>query len=156
MTTRIGFSTTRGPVSWVIRKLTRSQVSHVFFLYWDHDWQMDMVLEAADSGFRVVPFDRFQTSNVVVKVMEPAVDIEDGLRWVARAYLGTVYDWGGLAGMLLVLLGWARNPLHSRKAVFCSKAVVHAFQHSVGYPGAPQLVASKTSPRKLLRFMEAS
>lgn len=155
---RIGFSTPKkfNPVSWLVRKLTGSVCSHAFFIYWDLDYEADIVMEAHELGFRHVPLDHFSRQNDIVASFTPRLDISPGLKFVALEYLGGPYDWGGLIGSAIVLLGrWLRkkwdNPLASAKAVFCSEAVVIALQKA-GYPGAEALVPRDTSPQDLLVF----
>lgn len=158
--TYIGFSTPRrfNPVSWLVRKFTGSRCSHTWFLYHDKDWGFDVVLEAHELGFRVIPFKRFKRANVIISIFTPVAEsLDPGVSLVARRFLGTAYDFGGLVGMAVVLLGqWLkfkwRNPFNSR-GVFCSEAAVIALQHA-GFPNARTLVASRTSPDHLERFLK--
>ena len=159
MTTRIGFSTPRhfNPVSWLVRKLTGSRASHVWFLYADQDWGADFVLEAHELGFRLLPFERFEKENQVVRVVTPSEDIDDGVKWAAH-WLGTAYDFSGLVGMAWVVLGrvfkrrWT-NPLQNSRAMFCSEMTVEVLRRS-GVPWAQSLVPSTVSPQDLLDLFE--
>jgi hypothetical protein len=158
LTTLIGFSTPArfNPVSWLVRRLTGSKASHAFFIYDDMDWGCQMVLEAHELGFRLIPLEHFRRRNKVLAVFEPCVDISAGVQFVALEYLGEPYDFGGLIGFSFVLLGrWLRkkwhNPLHSTKAVFCSEACVVALQ-CVNYPNASGLVPYDTEPQALFDF----
>jgi hypothetical protein len=156
--TRIGFSTPRGfnPVSWIVRKLTGSVCSHAFFIYWDLDYEADIVMEAHELGFRHVPLSHFVRQNEIVASFVPRADINAGVKWVAMEYLGDAYDFGGLLGAAFVLLGrWLKkkwnNPLANPKHVFCSEAVVYALQRA-HYPGASEMVPRDTTPQDLLTF----
>ena len=156
--THIALTTPRGfnPISSLVRRLCKSEVSHAVFVYADADWGVDMVMEAADSGFRIMPLERFEETNTIVAMVEPKQSIEVGLKFVALEYLGTAYDFGGLIGGALVMLGrWLKrkwnNPLENSKALFCSEAVVVALQKSA-YPGADALDAKTTTPQDLLTF----
>lgn len=156
--TLVGFSTPKrfNPLSWLVRKLTGSTVSHAWLLYRDHDFDLEMVMEAHEFGFRLLPYDTFQRHNVVVEVVNPDVNLDIGLRMLARR-LGSAYDYGGLIGMVVVLLGrWLkrkwRNPLASSHAMFCSEAVVLALQAS-DCERAKTLVASTTSPQALMEAL---
>lgn len=140
MTTRIGFSTPKrfNPVSWLVRTITGSKVSHAFFVYHDVDFDMDMVMEAHELGFRLTPFERFKKKNQIVGLYVPKQSVDVGLKYVAQQYLGTVYDYGGLIGEFVVMLGrWLKrkwkNPLRGSKNVFCSEAICIAMQKSPGY-----------------------
>lgn len=156
--TRIGFSTPKrcNPVSWLVRRFTNSECSHTFFLYRDLDWEADMVLEAHEMGFRLLTLAHFEKKNEVVASFKPRAGIEDGLKHVAREYLGVSYDFGGLLGSIVVMFGrWLKrkwhNPLHSPASVFCSEVVVIALQKS-GYPGSEKMVPHDTTPQDLLEF----
>lgn len=159
---KIGFSTPKhfNPVSWLVRKLTGSTASHAFFIYHDLDWDEDWVMEAHELGFRDEPLRLFEKKNEIVASFVPKQSIAVGMRYVAKNYIGTAYDFGGLLGSAFLLLGrWLKrkwhNPLNSSKSVFCSEAVVIALQKS-DYPGADGLVAYDTTPQDLLNFFKGS
>jgi len=161
-TTRIGVSTPRGfnPFSWLVLKLTKSTASHAFFVYYDEDWDTDMVMDAHEEGFRILPLTQFEKKNVIVATFHPVVSIEVGVKFVALTFLGTPFDFGGLFGTAFVLLGrWLKrkwhNPLQSARSVFCSEAAVVALQKS-GYPGAEKLVPQDTTPQDLLQFFQGT
>jgi len=143
-------------MSWLVRRLTGSTASHAFFVYQDEDWQTDIVMEAHELGFRVAPLAHFQKKNTLVATFYPKASIEVGVRYVAMEYLGTAYDYGGLFGGFVIMLGrWLRrkwdNPLNDAHSVFCSEAVVIALQKS-NYPGSERMVAQDTTPQDLLDF----
>ena len=158
-TIRIGFTTQiKSPVSWLVRKLTKSQCSHAIFVYFDKDWQTDMVMEAADVGFRLISLEKFKKSNEIIALIAPPVDIDVGFKYVGLEYLGTMFDYFGLLGNGPILLGrWLKrkwhNPWNSPKSLFCSEAVVVALQKS-GVPGADVLVPQDTTPQDLMDFMQ--
>jgi len=155
---RIGFTTvTNSWISRLVRWATKSQCSHVIFVYYDQDWQVDMVLEASDVGFREIPLSVFEKKNTIVALLEPKVCIDEGLKFVALNYLGTMFDYTGLLGHGPILLGrWFKrkwhNPWNTPSSMFCSEAVVVAMQKA-GYPGADKLTPEDTSPQDLLAFM---
>lgn len=156
---RVGFSTPKSfnPLSWLVRKFTNSRASHAFFVYRDLDWNMDVVLEAHELGIRLLPLDAFERANVIVKMVTPKNPIEVGLRMVAHSYLGSMYDFAGLVGMAVVMLGrflkrkW-KNPFRGSKSVYCSEAVVLALLASPGYETVP--LDPDSSPEDLLTFFE--
>lgn len=159
---KIGFSTPKifNPISWLVRKITKSRCSHAWFLYYDRDFDMQMVMEAHEVGFRILPLDRFEKHNSIVKILQPAYDIDLGLKKVAHQYLGSPYDFMGLLGMAWVALGRAlkkvwKNPFRSSKYVFCSEAVVRAMLWSDGYKDIG-LVPDRTDPQRLLEFFETT
>lgn len=156
--TRVGFSTPNwfNPLSWAIRKITKSRTSHAWFLYWDDDFEMEMVMEAHELGFRLVPYEAFKRHNEVVAVFIPRRSLEAGLVTVATRFLSSRYDFGGLLGMAVVKLGrWFKrtwkNPLRSDKHVFCSEALAIAMRCSQGYD---DFVAdpSTVDPEAMMRY----
>jgi hypothetical protein len=154
---RVGFSRPRAfnPLSWLIMRAQRSEVSHTFLVYFDEEWGADFVLEAHELGFRLLPFARFQRENVVVGLFRTKVDLEPGLKWAAN-WLGTTYDFGGLLGMAWVMLGRMlrkrfRNPLQNSHSMFCSEMNVRVLQFCAE-PGSERIASSGTSPLDLLRF----
>lgn len=157
--THVGFSTPRrfNPISWLVRRLTGSRCSHTWFLYYDHDFELHMVMEAHELGFRVLPYSRFKRENRVVAVFTPRGDLTTGMRWAAT-WLGSAYSFSGLIGMAWVLL-WrslrktVRNPLRSSHAMFCSEVAVKVLQRSATTWAKP-LPAASTSPQDLLELFE--
>lgn len=158
--TRLGFSTPKkfNPISWIVRKFTKSRCSHTWFVYYDMDFEMDMVMEAHELGFRLIPYSRFEKHNQVVAIITPKTSLDAGLKWSAE-WLGTAYDFAGLIGMAWVIIGrmlkkkW-KNPLQVSHAMFCSEMAVTAMKKSL-YPNAGSLNQHETSPEDLLDFLEA-
>lgn len=155
----IGFSTVpQNPFSRLIRAMTGSRVSHAWLLDTEGFHGVEVVIEATDVGFRLIPFDVFKKQNEVVATFTPPLSLEPGVRVAAR-WLGERYDFAGLFATSVVLLGrWLkrrwRNPVHSSDALFCSEAVVRVLQAS-GYPEADKLVPEDTTPEDLLEFLES-
>ncbi len=158
--TRIGFSTTDALLSRLIRRFTRSKVSHAFLVYFDVDFDREMVMEAVGAGFRIVPLDKFAKHNRVVEIVTPRHSIDEGLK-TAVDWLGQGYDTKGLVGMAFLLAMRAlrrrtrrvRNLFASRASLFCSEAVARACLAS-RYPGFTQ-DPETTSPQDLYAFFEA-
>jgi hypothetical protein len=155
--TRIGFSTGTGVVSWLIRKVTKSVVSHTFFLYYDESFKAFMVMEAADVGFRIVGWDKFNNTNNVISIWTPSQSIESGFIGIS-SHLGDSYDYPGLFGNLLVKLQKAlrlkpKNWLASKRTMVCSESVVRVLQSS-NYPGVGTLDPETTTPQDLFEFAQ--
>ena len=155
MTTRIGFSTPKkfNPVSWLVRKISKSAVSHCFFIYHDKDWDINMVMEAHELGFRLIPFAHFEKKNKIIAIIKPKVSLEEGLQHVALEYLGTSYDFIG--GFMLLMWRWFgrkwRNPLVNVHSIVCSEAAVIAMRKGK-YPNSESLVPQDIMPQDLLEF----
>jgi hypothetical protein len=157
--TRVGFSTTNAPLSRLIRRLTRSRVSHAFLVYRDVDFDREMVMEAVGAGFRIVPLDKFEKHNSIVRLFTPRHSIDEGLK-AAVDWLGEGYDAPGLVGMgLLVIARWLRLRLRTRNflarssALFCSEAVALACR-TCRYPGFRH-EPETTTPEDLFAFFSA-
>lgn len=156
MSTRIGFSTSKTSwVSRIIRWFTSGRSSHVFFIYWDVDFDREMVMEATQGGFRIVPFTHYE--NSIVKIVEPRYSFETGFN-NAIDWLGEGYDYAGLFGMAWVELGrWLgrkwRNPLRSGTTMFCSEVVARVMLESE-YPGTEGWDPQSIDPEMLIEFFE--
>lgn len=154
---RVGFSTSRTPVSWAIRRLTRSEVSHCFFIA--DLWGVACVLEATERGFVASPVSEFSKAHRIVTVCDLEVEDAPTLQQAVEL-LGRPYDFLGLAGFLWVLLGrklgrsWS-NPARSEQRLFCSEAIVRVL-HKIEYPGATYLDPEQVSPQDLLVFLRRS
>jgi hypothetical protein len=152
---RIGFSTSGAWIAKVIRWFTSSSVSHVFLLFSfaGREW----VVEAGWNGVVIIPWSKFLRQNQVVKL----IDIPDAYNLNLGDTLdmvGEPYDYRGLLGMTLVLVGrWLKrkwkNPTQSGRALFCSEMTVILLQKA-GYPGAETLDPRETSPDDILRLLE--
>lgn len=156
-TTLIGFSTPRSfnPVSWLVRNFTKSEASHSFFLYWDDDFECDMVIEAHELGFRLITWKRFVKKNRIVALVEPAHSLDKGFARLGE-WVGSAYDFGGLIGQSVVQFGrflqrkW-RNPFRSSRSMFCSESIARCMQWA-GHPDAQKFPPKETAPQDLLRF----
>ena len=122
----IGFSTTTGPLSRLIRWATGARVSHCFIVYRCGVFGGDMVLEASGSGFRVMAWNRFDRTNkliAVYRLRRPDDALRGGLVRLGPR-LGDAYDTLSLFGYLLrSVFSLRRVPFNSRKKLVCSEAV---------------------------------
>lgn len=157
MPSQIGFSTRTGIVPSIIRWVTRSKVSHVWFTYNDQDFKCRMVMEAGFHGFTLVPYENFVKHNNIIKVVNPKYDIDEGLASVSK-WLGSLYDVRGLLGMAFVMLGrflrlkW-KNPFRNTKFLFCSESIARAML-ACNYPGSSGMDPEAVTPQDLLKFFE--
>jgi len=159
MQVKVGFSTgLKNPLSWLIRTFTKSDVSHAWLLIEGAFMGHDMVMEAHETGYRLIPFFVFEKKTHVVRILTPKHPLEDGIQSQIDD-LGSSYDFPGLFGNLFVIVGrwfkvkW-RNPFGSSKAMFCSEAIVRAMQ-GCNYPGSEQLDPEATNPNDLIAFFQA-
>lgn len=150
----LGFSTTGGWLSRMIRRITGSPVSHSFVVYKSAAFGQDMVLEASGQGFRVMAWRRFDKENKLVamyriKLADPV--LHQALGKLAER-LGDAYDGLSLIGYLL--RKWfrlKRVPFDSRKKLICSEAVAIF----LGWCGMPFEDVGVVTPQMLLDLAES-
>lgn len=138
--------------------VTKAEVSHTAFLYWDESFQLEMVMEASDVGFRIIPLEKFKKDNIIIAIITPKIDIEKGFLQQTVNWLGDFYDYWGLIGFLWVSLGkklkrrWG-NPLSSKKEVVCAESVIRVLK-AASYPGVEALDSEATNPQELYEFLK--
>lgn len=149
----VGFSTTGGWLSRIIRRITGSPVSHSFVVYHSAVFGKDMVLEASGHGFRIMAWQRFDKENKLVAMYR--LKVSDAVLYEALGKLsdrlGDAYDTLSLFGYLL--RKWFRLnrvPFDSRKKLVCSEAVALF----LGWCGMPFDDVSVVTPKILLDFAE--
>jgi hypothetical protein len=149
----IGFSTTGGPISRIIRWVTATRASHCFIRYRCGTFGDEMVLEATGAGFRVMSWRRFDRANKLVAIYRLKLDREcmrGGFMKLAHR-LGDAYDTLSLVGYLL--RSWfslRRVPFNSRKKLVCSEAVALYLQHCGVAVGNRNVI----TPRDLMLLAE--
>lgn len=157
----IGFSTPNyfNPVSWLIRKITKSEVSHAWVVFTSEMDDCEMVREAHELGFRQITFEHFKKHNNVVQLIPLDVDATPGLRMLGQ-HLGEAYDYPGLLGMGPVeLFRWMKhkfpwwhyqitNPWHWANHMFCSASMVD-FLHECKSKMGDDLIPDNISPQEL-------
>ena len=153
----ISFSTGKHSwISWAIRKMTRSRVSHAFLTYRDETLDDLWLLEADRGGFMAQRRAVFERDNVIV--IDVPVDIPIEAVRAADRWVGEVgYDYEGLIGNAIArIANWCRfkvrSVVHAPKSMFCSEAMVRLLQLAK-YPGIEGLVPWKTDPEMLLQFL---
>jgi hypothetical protein len=149
----IGFSTTNGVPSRLVRLFTKSRASHSFLLVVLEG--NEFVLQADWNGVVLTPNGQYVKDNVVVDIVPSPVPIELSK---ALALADTPYDYSGFVGMAWVALGrWFKkkwkNPLNSRKALFCSEMIGNLLKDA-GWAAASHLDTSSLSPQDLLDLLK--
>ena len=115
------------------------------------------LLEAQWNGVVVGSMKKFEKDNTVIELI-PVPELTDADLAEALQEAGDAYDYGGLFGVVLTLIGkrlkkkW-KNPWNNTKAVFCSELLVLALQKAK-FPGIESLTASETTPEDLLNFLQ--
>ena len=151
----VGFSCAPGPLSFVVRKLTRSEASHCFFSF--KLAGTPLVLHADHRGVSIESRKIFDAENKTVGEFQLLTGLDACIDELL-ADLGRPYDYGGLVGQGWVLLGqtfgrrW-ENPLQSNNAWYCSELVTHFLQEAGdNIPYDP----SQVSPGLLMEILTKS
>jgi hypothetical protein len=122
----IGFSTTGGLLSRIIRRITGAPVSHCFIAYRCATFADDMVLEASGHGFRIMAWRRFDKENKLVALyrLRLAEPVQRAAISRMAERLGDAYDTVSLFGFVIrKWLHLRRTPFDSRDKLVCSEAV---------------------------------
>lgn len=159
MNCSVGFSKDGSLPSRLIRWLTGAPCSHAFLIVDLQDLGQPEVWEASAFGIRTISLRRFTEANAIVARFDFGSALAPGVR-AAVDELGEFYDFGGLLGMALVLVGrWLHkkwhNPLHRSGSLFCSEMVTQVLQASgQGGERVAALVPETTSPGDLLAALK--
>ena len=155
----IGFSTpkTWNPLSWLIRKMLKSNISHMWLVYWDLDFQAYYVMQAARNAFILQSFENFKKDNIICDIITPKIDISEGFRKISKE-LSSNYDIKGLFGMFLVELSKRfirriKNPFKSEHNMFCTEVISRAMFYS-NYPGITKENIESLSPIDIRNILQ--
>jgi len=122
----VGFSTTGHWLSRLVRRFTRSRVSHCIVVYRSDVFAQEMVLEASGNGFRMISWRRWDRVNKLVALYRlnlPEEDLRSALERLADR-LGDSYDTISLFGFALRRwLRLKRVPFNSKAKLVCSEAL---------------------------------
>jgi hypothetical protein len=138
------------PVSWLIRVITDSYVSHTAFAI--EILGIPLVLEATWKGVEFTPFPNWLEHNRLVESYE--VEVSDEVVKASILTLDAAYDVVGLLGYLPVLIGrslgllW-RNPLASPRATVCSELVYRLLMDRPGFRGIDPEAVTPEDLRRL-------
>lgn len=149
---RIVFTASKTPLGKLIRRITKSPVSHVMIEI--PVWGRRMIVEATLGGTRLVPACR--SRHHVVKEYMCNFEVKDGLFEIAE-HLGDRYDYVGLLVIAWVKLTWSwfkcKKFKWQNKSIKCSELVT-MFLCASDVEGACDLNVELTTPDDLLDFCE--
>jgi len=149
----VGFSTTAGWLSRLVRRFTRSRVSHCIVVYRCDIFQQEMVLEASGNGFRLISWRRWDRANKLIALYRLNLSDEClrmGMHRLADR-LGDSYDTVSLFGFALWRwLRLKRVPFNSTDKLVCSEALA-LFLH---WCGMPIHAIGEMTPQSLLGMAE--
>ena len=157
MRIRVGFSTAPGILSSVIEDVTRSNVSHAFFLI-DCDLG-SLVYQSDSSGPEIVTKTLFEKSRKIVVALDPAIDLTSAVQSSIEQFIGYDYDWSADASDGLNAIAErvgipARVALSDKHASECASLVVRTMRLAA-YPGVERLEEHLVTPAQLLEFMQS-
>ena len=154
MSITIGFSSSSGIISKIIKWFTKGRVSHAYATYFSNTLQNMFVIEATFWGYRLIPYSKWKKYNNSVGEFECKRDLTDGLRYVSQ-WLGGTYDfWSAFGlGAKRWFGKWYRNPLKNPKKLHCSEAVTLLLKN-VGL--AEDMDPESTTPEDLYSYCLSS
>lgn len=140
----------------IIRKLTKSDVSHVMLEYVSDTWKGPMITEATFPTVRIVPAERARHHVVAEYVCK--FDTEGGFEAI-KPYLGNWYDFKGL-----LLFGWAiflfrvlkrkiRHPLTATNSQICSELLTW-FLTGSRLPSTDKWDPELTNPLRIKNYLK--
>jgi len=146
----IGFSTSNGIVSRVIRWFTKSKVSHAWVSFDSKTLGLRLIMHATGGGYRLNHWEKWAAKNKVVAQFVSREDFTDGVRLMARQ-LGKKYDlWSAL---FLGFKRWVgklfRNPVRNKDRLHCSEAITLLLQ-THGY--AANIDPESSTPGDLYQY----
>ena len=149
----IVLSTTNHFMSRLIRKISRSTVSHASICIEVEG--VPFIVEATTGGVRLIPRKTWERHAVVIREYDYLFS-KDAIRFVLEE-VHKKYDYLGLVGFVPVVLAWRwfrkkiKNPLSSSIAVVCSEFVARALNFgNKDFDLDPE----NTTPSMLLRICE--
>ena len=155
----IGFSYGyRNPISWLIKKLTKSQVSHAYLRFDILD--STLVIQSNHKGVEVDDYRRFTTQAVIVKEFRLAVPTLEQNKMLSFAIkqIDKPYDFKAMGGFLWVILNGfvgrkIKNPFRDKSAFYCSELALMALKE-INFSGVENLDRELISPEALMEFLE--
>jgi len=139
-------------VSWLIKKFTKSESSHVAIGL--EIYGVPVLIHSTMGGVQISPRDKWMTNNYVVEEYEFVPNMSDGIKHACE-HLGERYDYVGLLGYAIILIMWRwfrkkmKNPLASPIALVCSEFVCHV-DHEKLIEEWMDLDPERTTPQDLI------
>lgn len=115
-------------LSWLIRKFTKSKVSHC--LIGIHVHGIPMFLECTAGGVKISLRSKYEKTDNILYEYKFLHDMSAPLEH-AYKHLQESYDYAGLVGFAWVIILWrlfkrrVRNPFASSRAMWCSEFMLH-------------------------------
>lgn len=155
------FTRKKSLVSWLIRKFTDSEASHVVVGGLSFYGQ-EVILHSTHGGLRVDVLEVWieRTNSVIIEEWEVLPDVSGALP-ILSAKLGSKYDLANLFGNALSILLQkvgirVRNLLADPNRFVCSELVVHLDPGGFKIPDLKDLDPERASPEDLIRLCRRS
>ena len=156
----VGFSTTSGLPSALIRYATESKYSHTYLrICMRGQW---FVLDSSSKGVRLTPWLRFKKANTVLDEFEAIDYSEQTERALSETlgYLNNPYDWKGLFGQGIVialsLTGIkTKNPFRDKYSFICTELVWN-FANESSHTDVGVLDRETIRPQELYEVLSVS
>lgn len=153
---RMGFSTSKGIISWLIRKVTRSKVSHAWVTFRDETLNKTVVMHATRMGFHLEPWVMFVKHNDIKAQFTCTLDLLPGAQYMAD-WLGTKYDFKSIVGFVWIwIASWfkrkVKNPVRDTSKMVCSEAMTILIQKAC-VTRSEKLDPESTTPEQLWDFI---
>lgn len=153
----IGFSTTSSLLSTLVRKLTRSKISHTYIKFLVAG--ENIVLHATQHGVNTDYYNNFVKKNRIYAEFKLNVSIDAQNKMLSYAIRQTdkPYDFISLVGFLWVIINKSfgrktKNPFSSAGAYFCSELLVQTLKAGK-FPNTDNLNSDNISPEDFLEFI---
>ena len=117
------------PLARIIQYATKSRYSHAAMYIGKDEYGLDFVLEASWGGVQVSSIDKYVHRNWVAlrhKDMTPE-KADEMLDWLLFK-IDKGYDYFGLVGIGVALLGKKKNPWDDKSRYWCSELVADAYK----------------------------
>jgi hypothetical protein len=139
------FIHTSSPLSWIIRKVTKSQFSHVAISISDDNAQIVEADVFKRLGAKMNPYKNYEVVDVEMNESQ-----REQLLIFLKSVYGKQYDYLFILGIFLRLIGVRRNDMWSDRSnrIMCSELVDDAFL-SVGIDLVPNRATDNVTPADL-------
>lgn len=155
----IGFSTTNGLVSKIIRWATRSEASHSYVMFYVAG--KPLVIHSTQKGVNCDCYAKFVKNNKIVAEYKLLVPQEDEKQALAHAIclLDKKYDFLSIVGFAFVLLNRTfgrrvKNPFPNRSAYHCSEFALEEMRRA-GLEDLDAFDRESTAPEDLIHCLSA-
>lgn len=155
----IGFSSSNGLIGRIIKKLTRSKVSHTYIIFDAAD--IKLIIQADWKGVDVEYYEIVKQKNNIVAEYQILLNSEEEHLALGYAFqqLTKAYDYLAIIGFAIVLINkmfgrQIKQPFRNRSAYFCSELAITALQ-AANFPLSHSFDRELTSPEDVMEFLNS-